>query len=39
MTYEVRYVRDAWYMAGWSKDFPAGKPWITYVPLEGDVDW
>ena len=26
MTYEVRYVRNAWYMAGWSRDFPAGKP-------------
>ena len=26
MTYEVRYLRNAWYMAGWSRDFPAGKP-------------
>lgn len=22
----MRYVRNAWYMAGWCKDFPAGKP-------------
>jgi len=26
LSYEVRYVRDAWYMAGWAKDFPAGRP-------------
>jgi vanillate O-demethylase monooxygenase subunit len=26
MTYEVRYLRNAWYMAGWSRDFPAGRP-------------
>ena len=26
MSYEVRYLRDAWYMAGWARDFPAGKP-------------
>ncbi|MEY4760336.1 MAG: hypothetical protein RLZZ200_192 [Pseudomonadota bacterium] len=26
MSYDVRYVRNAWYMAGWGKDFPAGKP-------------
>ncbi len=26
MSYDVRYVRNAWYMAGWCKDFPAGKP-------------
>jgi len=26
LSYEVRYVRDAWYMAGWAKDFPASKP-------------
>ena len=26
MSYALRYVRNAWYMAGWCKDFPAGKP-------------
>lgn len=26
MTYDVRYIRNAWYMAGWAKDFPAGTP-------------
>ena len=26
MSYQVRYVRNAWYMAGWQQDFPGGKP-------------
>ncbi len=26
MSYDVRYVRNAWYMAGWCTDFPAAKP-------------
>ena len=26
MSHEVRYLRNAWYMAGWNTDFPAGTP-------------
>jgi phenylpropionate dioxygenase-like ring-hydroxylating dioxygenase large terminal subunit len=31
MTAETTYLRNAWYMAGWNTDFPAGKPTAALI--------
>ena len=31
MSHQGRYVRNAWYMAGWNRDFPAGKPTAALI--------